>query len=221
MIAVSVMGGSHPALGIGNQDSVSILPNFICVTDGCSSTPHAEVGAQLFAHLARKLRMKNEDAFDAEKMKEDLFEEVLLPIFDDPISVIDHLLFTILMMNVTESHLEYHIQGDGYVILVDVENQFRYVEFDCNNVPNYYAYEFFEDVNEDLEPCQSGSYDKSAYCMAGLATDGLRFVLSNDAYRRAFESSVLQFDQRAIQQLFKQISHHEFSDDLTIGLLRW
>lgn len=47
----SCIGREHARVGRNNQDGLAVLPDVVVVTDGCSSQPQSEVGAQLGARF--------------------------------------------------------------------------------------------------------------------------------------------------------------------------
>ena len=51
MFAATHIGRDHLRIGRNNQDGVFTAPRVAVVTDGCSSQPHSEVGAQLGARF--------------------------------------------------------------------------------------------------------------------------------------------------------------------------
>lgn len=241
MLALSKMGSDHKAIGMNNQDYAVLIPEYkrAFLGDGCSSSPHPEVGLKLYAFLLQNRYI--EWPFDKtveERISYLAFNfytsllDCFPPRFENQ-ALQEFCLFTILFLSEFESDFSVDHIGDGFVILQTKDNKIEYVKLEDSVwdeekkefVTNYLATQFYNN-NSKFEKhfgFKTITFKKEEYKKTGLSSDGLRYLL-DDKYKKEkeeFESILLNEDWDDIKKrlkitLFVNMYPHIFKDDFSI-----
>lgn len=228
---VSKMGKYHVDSLTNCQDAGFESPTIKCLTDGCSEGRHSEVGAKLFCHI-----MENYDRFHREEaFKLDVVSTIklsfrylfhtfgCLPTADivSLQTIIDYMLFTVMVVQETENTFDVYSCGDGVIIKQLYDDTFEYNIIDQEGAPAFYAYNFIPtDQKKYLAKYQDGvaikvtSYPKTQYKAIGVASDGLEYVL-NTNIQEAFEAALRARRGAVIGRLLNKY-FHLIKDDITI-----
>jgi len=192
-MVLSVLGSSHKARGIKNQDSVLELEEgnkkVRIVCDGCTNIDikdpktfdltHSEIGSGLFLQLYSMI----EDPFDSESFIDNannIMKKMLSAVDYDVNNVTEKVInfinysycFTIVACFEEEDKFITYILGDGVII---VENKFdiiSFIEIKYGDCPPYLVYNFLPFQDEKLE-FERLEFDKSDVNNVGVASDGL------------------------------------------------
>jgi hypothetical protein len=201
-------GYNHTEDGSNCQDFVTDFGNIKLVLDGCSQSPHSEVGAKLFARFYNR-RQSIFDTF-----------QTLTNLFTDSKDIFNYLLFTVLVLKETETTFDVDICGDGYIIAQDYKDNIDFIKFDFGSAPPYFAYNYVDP--KILTDYQDGvliechSFKKSDYKAVGIASDGIRYIVDS-FYRNEFEDYLIKRNVAAIKRLINR-QHLDFKDDISIAI---
>ena len=207
---INKIGMEHLESGRNCQDYGFALPHACCVCDGCSEGKHTEVGAKLFCHFMSNPREAMPDAFD----------RIVNFLGKEPQTLKDYCSFTILRL--TEQKEKYLLTycGDGYMILQDHDGNITFEELSDGEYPKYYVYNYID--RKYLKYYQSGvsfsqkTYSKKKYAKAGIASDGLRYILNADEKLKREFTDCLKSGKELKTKLFINRNHKIFKDDVTI-----
>jgi hypothetical protein len=201
-------GYNHTEDGSNCQDFVTDFGNIKLVMDGCSGSPHSEVGAKLFAHFYGQYKNLY------------LTFSRLEEIFPDSKDVFNFLSFTALELKDLQNYFQVRICGDGYVITQDHNDKIDFVKFDFGAAPPYYAYNWVDPklltAYQDGVNFETYLYDKKDYKAVGIASDGIRFIIDS-FYRNEFEEYLIKRNASAIKRLINR-QHIDFKDDISIAI---
>lgn len=217
----SVIGRDHARVGRNNQDGVAVLPDVVVVTDGCSSQPQSEVGAQLGARflatwLAHHGRVDTETPARATEALTAFIGEAARSLGGDLAATLErYFLFTFLAaVRDGERALVFGL-GDGAVV-VDAD----VVRLDAGpeNAPPYCAYRL----------SASGSRPEAQLHFFGearsvaVATDGLDPLVRRDprALAQLVQDVALARNPLSLQRRLNVLAEAErFADDATLAVL--
>lgn len=215
MFSASHIGREHVRLGRNNQDGHFATPSVVVVTDGCSSQPNSEVGAQLGARfLGEWLSAQTSiDAATPERAMNAVCEwmkssAVALGGID---ALEKYFLFTVLAAVRRDDRTLVFGMGDGGVLIDD-----RLVRLDSgpDNAPLYCAYRLTSSKPPGVEVHHFASAGRVA-----VMTDGLNAL---DPVRlRALVSEVDPArNPLTLQRRLNVLSETErFGDDATLAVL--
>jgi Protein phosphatase 2C len=222
---INKIGYDHVISGLNNQDAGCENVNIKFVADGCGSTAHPEVGANLAAmyyknlcndeHLTTMIRWFNipETLWQGDQNK---IEKIL----------VDYYLFTTIVKYETLETFEIEHVGDGFIITLDHENKLNYINLDEGPAPTYFAYQFF-DPSHLLLPVtveiKRLAFSKEDFKAIGVATDGLRFIyeLKSRELFDEFENILkhcIETNNDLRLRLFINKHLETFKDDITIAI---
>lgn len=206
---INKIGYEHMESGRNCQDFgvVGEYSSYVC--DGCSEGEHSEVGAKLFCYLIQKYH----DVSGA-------FIGLVKMFFEEPKALKNYLCFTILRLSETASSFHVSHCGDGFVILQDHDGNITFEELSDGEYPKYYVYNYISE--EHLKHYKDGvdfsykEYSKDDYAKAGIASDGLRFILQADDDLKQEFIECLKSGKELKTKLFINRNHKIFKDDITI-----
>lgn len=191
----TVAGRMHQLAGRNNQDSFAwaTTPHGLVavVCDGCGSSPHSEVGAQLGARLvAKTLAVQLAQGGDA--TKGDFWQSARAVVLEtlgglagvlggNPVdAVADYLLFTAIGAVITPDRVCPFSSGDG---LIAVNGKATVLGPFPDNAPPYLAYALFDEAGDkyrfELQPALPAAELQSLV----LGTDGAAALLALEASR--------------------------------------
>lgn len=207
---INKVGYEHKESGINCQDyGFEETGNYI-VCDGCSEGKHSEVGAKIYCHLAGSCALDAEYAFCK-----------MIDLFGKNSSTLkNYLSFTILELSDTSDEWLIDYCGDGYIILQDNDGNITFNELTDGEYPKYYVYNYID--KECLKHYKEGvefghvEYGKDQYRKAGIASDGLRFILQADEDLKKEFIECLKSGRETKVKLFINRNHKIFKDDITI-----
>jgi hypothetical protein len=218
MSAATHIGRDHLRIGRNNQDGVFTSPRIAVVTDGCSSQPQSEVGAQLGARfLGHWLSSQTELTADLPRRATDaltayLYQSVLA-LGPEVESLLErYFLFTFLAaLRVGERSMVFGL-GDGAFL---VDDELVRIDSGADNAPPYCAYRL----------TASGSRPEAQLHFVGEAkrlavmTDGLHHLDPQRLLALA-NPEALSRNPLTLQRRLNVLAESErFSDDATIALL--
>jgi hypothetical protein len=198
------------------------------VLDGCGSTPHSEVGAQLFAQYFA--------AYGHEAIGspfEDAADYVMGILANDLIDSDrfrrNNLSFTILACMETETDFVVKYCGDGFMIAITKDGVVEATALDGSihredgEYPDYLGYNYIEDRESLLVEhrdqrvgFKTEVLSKELYANVGVATDGWRYVESLDAIEKVrWEESVLADKGKKLSIIINR-NLMKFKDDISI-----
>lgn len=208
-----------------NQDYCVSTENLAAVFDGCGSAEHSEVGAKRMGEAIRKNSRNITSKEELRNTISDVFYDILLEDLSDE-EFADKYLFTILVCIEKDDSYEVYNAGDGFIITIDSSDRIRYIQINNNilikngNAPQYIAYNYmFETLHIDHVFLRRRPFKKTDYKSVYVATDGLRFVLSDrfpKQERKAFEKALIDRDEQSIREILKRNSKKIF-DDIAIA----
>lgn len=217
----SCIGREHARVGRNNQDGLAVLPDVVVVTDGCSSQPQSEVGAQLGARfLATWLAHHGRVDLDTPR----LATEALTAWIADAARALGgeleptldtYFLFTFLAAVRSGARALVFGLGDG-AFVVDAE----VVRLDAGpeNAPPYCAYRLGA-TGSRPEP-QLHFYGEAR--SLAVCTDGLDPLVRREprALARLVAEPALARNPLSLQRRLNVLAEAErFSDDATLALL--
>jgi hypothetical protein len=189
----TVAGRMHQLSGRNNQDALAwaTTPKGLVavVCDGCGSSPHSEVGAQLGARLVAKT-LAVQLARGADPTKEDFWQAARTEVLEtlgglagvlggNPVdAVADYLLFTAIGAVITPEFARCFASGDG---LITVNGKATVIGPFPDNAPPYLAYALFDESGDkykfELQPPLPTAQLESLV----LGTDGAAALLDLEA----------------------------------------
>lgn len=173
---VTKIGMAHVDSGTNCQDASS-FNKYKVVADGCSSGRDSEVGAKLFVHM-----IQSESEISLISIN-NIFNRLSL-IFSDDESLERYMLFTFMIVHEDQDNYYVTYSGDGNIIY-QVEDLMDVITIDDgNNVPPYFAYNFWQDKSQlaqykDGVELKTRAFSKEIYSNIGVATDGLNHADAN------------------------------------------
>lgn len=216
MFAASHIGRDHLRVGRNNQDGVFTSPRVAVVTDGCSSQPQSEVGAQLGARfLGQWLSMQTELSADLPHRATDaltayLYQSVLALGPEVEPLLERYFLFTFLAAVRLGDRAMVFGLGDGAFL---VDDELVRIDSGPDNAPPYCAYRL----------TTSGSRPEAQLHFLGTAqrlavmTDGLHHLAPE---RVRSLTAALNPNPLTLQRRLNVLAETErFSDDATIALV--
>ena len=148
--AASCIGRNHAVAGKNNQDAYCIHTNELVtiavVCDGCSSSKHSEVGAQIGARLIVEIiarQISEFDRLDWHKIERELLEQLesiaqtLAGGHSLPLIIQEYFLFTVVGAVITAEETTIFSRGDGVIAL---NGQIKQLGPFPDNAPPYLAY---------------------------------------------------------------------------------
>jgi hypothetical protein len=218
MFAATHIGRDHLRIGRNNQDGVFTSSRVAVVTDGCSSQPQSEVGAQLGARfLGQWLSTQAELSADLPQRATDalsgyLYQSVLALGPEVEALLERYFLFTFLAaVRIGERGMIFGL-GDGAFL---VDDELVRIDSGPDNAPPYCAYRL----------TTSGSRPEAQLHFFGTAkrlavmTDGFAH-LEQPRLLGLMEESALHRNPLTLQRRLNVLAETErFTDDATIALL--
>ncbi|MFZ5446101.1 MAG: protein phosphatase 2C domain-containing protein [Myxococcota bacterium] len=218
MYSATHVGRDHQRVGRNNQDGVFATPSVVVVTDGCSSQPQSEVGAQLGARflgqwlgrqsLSAELPARAVDALcgfvyqAARSLEAEQLEEVLERYF----------LFTFLAAVKQGDRAILFGLGDGGFV---VDDEVVRLDAGADNAPPYAAYRLTA-IGARPEP-QLHFFGTAS--RLAVMTDGLN-PLEPPRLRALVETSGLSRNPLTLQRRLNVLAESErFADDATLAVL--
>lgn len=211
---VNKIGQQHLEIGMNCQDygfegNGFDGNNLKIVCDGCSEGLHTEVGAKTFCHLISN----GYSIYEA-------FTKLVEMFGQSNLSIKNFLCFTVLC--VFDSYGFFHTMncGDGYIITEDIEGNITFEELTDGEFPKYYSYNFCDPNTlkyyKDGVAFDCRKYCKDRYKNVGVASDGLRFILSaNEDLKSEFIELLRQKNAVKIKRFINR-NQKLFKDDITI-----
>ncbi len=209
-----------------NQDYCVSTDNLAVVLDGCGSGEHSEIGAQ---RMGEAIRKNSKEITSGRKLLSTIVK-VFRDIFREGVNAKefrDKYLFTLLVCIEKDENFEVHNAGDGYIITIDNNKNVKYIKINNNimveggNAPRYIAYDFIGGgMYKECAFLDIRFFPKSDYQSVYVATDGLRFILSDrfpKQERKAFEKALIDRDEQSIREILKRNSKMIY-DDIAIAL---
>lgn len=200
----SIIGTSHRRMKYKNQDASSVkeTENLIVgiVCDGCGSSAHSEVGAQLGARfIANKcIELFSKDSFDAKQLCREIVHYLhqftsisCVGSIDEFVD--DYLLFTIIGFVVKPITTHLFWAGDGVTI---VNDQVKII--DQANRPKYLAYNLLGDKT-DIE---HHKFNTKMIDRLLIGSDGVENIISNQG--KTFGNNV------AVSSINELFEHEQF-----------
>ncbi len=217
----SVIGREHARVARNNQDGLAVLPDVVVVTDGCSSQPQSEVGAQLGARfLATWLAHHGRVDADTPRAATEALTAWLLAAAEGLGSELEptldrYFLFTFLAaVRAGEQALVFGL-GDGALVVDDAV-----VRLDAGpeNAPPYCAYRL---GTGGTKPEPQLHFLGQARHLA-VCTDGLDPLVRRDphALARLVHDAALARNPLSLQRRLNVLAEAErFADDATLAVL--
>ena len=218
MFAASHIGRDHLRIGRNNQDGVFSSSRLAVVTDGCSSQPHSEVGAQLGArYLGQWLSSQTELTAELPHRATDALTaylyQAVLALGPDIEPILErYFLFTFLVaIRIADRGMIFGL-GDGAFL---VDDALVKIDSGADNAPPYCAYRL----------TNSGSRPEAKLHFLGPAG---RLAVMTDGFDRLAPSRLLELTSEealhrnplTLQRRLNVLAETErFTDDATIALL--
>ncbi len=218
MFAATHIGREHLRIGKNNQDGVFTSSRVGVVTDGCSSQPHSEVGAQLGARfLGQWLTSQAELTADLPHRATDaltgyLSQSVLALGPDVELILERYFLFTFLAaLRIGDRGMIFGL-GDGAFL---VDDELVKIDSGPENAPPYCAYRL---TNSGSRPEAQSHFLGPARRLA-VMTDGFDRLTSPRLLELTHEEA-LHRNPITFQRRLNVLAETErFTDDATIALL--
>lgn len=218
MFAATHIGREHARIGRNNQDGAFASSQAVVVTDGCSSSPHSEVGAQLGARfLGRWLTTQGELTEDLPRRATEALCAYVSQAAQALGSEVDWLmeryfLFTYLAaVRIDQRALLFGI-GDGAFL---VESELVRIDSGPENAPPYCAYRL---TSPGTQPEAQLHFSGPATQLA-VMTDGFH-QLEPKRLLSLVEREGLSRNPLTLQRRLNVLAQAErFTDDATIALL--
>jgi hypothetical protein len=223
-MVVLKIGSLHRDEGINCQDMVSEFGKFKVITDGCTACPHAEVGAKLFHYFIQRTLELDPKTPIADHVKQAM--DSILKNFDMVSDLLKYCLFTVMVMEETDTAYHVYNTGDGMTILVHHDNGVEYRGIDYENKPPYPAYEYVPEgfFNKGVPDTSlhCSVFSKDEYKMVGIASDGIKDIIKS-LYRGEFESYLINRKDGKICQLINRVNNNllpenQWHDDISIAI---
>ena len=216
MFAATHIGRDHLRIGRNNQDGVFTSSSVAVVTDGCSSQPQSEVGAQLGARFlgqwlaSQKELTPNLPARATDALTAYLYQTVLALGPDVEPLLERYFLFTFLAaIHLGDRGMIFGL-GDGAFL---VDDELVRIDSGPDNAPPYCAYRL---TNSGSRPEAQLHFVGPAKRLA-VMTDGLHHL---ERQRLLTLTSALTPNPLTLQRRLNVLAETErFTDDATIALL--
>lgn len=209
---INKIGADHLESGMNCQDfGREVTDNFAVICDGCSEGKHSEVGAKLFCQLSEA---------DMNLMDDTPMEKIVALLGNSSETVRDFMCFTVLYRLIFEDSFNVLNCGDGFIILEDNDGNITFEELTDGEYPKYLAYNYIDRTKlrqyQDGVEFECRTYDKAKYKNVGIASDGLRYILSADESLKEEFISCLKSHKSIKTKLFINRNKEIFRDDITI-----
>ena len=213
---INKIGQQHLEYGLNCQDAGLLKDKIKIVCDGCSEGKNSEVGAKLFCHFY--------DVFNFSKYGKKGINytfTILAPMFNQSSGTIkDYICFTILIVEETYDEFIVYYCGDGFIILQNKDGNINITELNDGEYPKYYAYNYTNKDSlkyyKDGVSIQEIHYSKSEYQNIGIASDGLRYIFTdNDVKEKVID--LLSNNKEIALKRFINKNQSIFKDDITIA----
>lgn len=204
---VNLCGNFHVQKNKNNQDYFFYNEKVKIAIDGCSlgdefDSSNTEVGAKLFSSLFSQINPKlRDDPKMFEKNVYYIFSK-LLNLFDSKFgetdkTKIEYLIkffsFTIIACFELDDGFIVKTMGDGYIIMINKDNQISYFKLDYDNSPPYYIYNCIQMDNlNDKISFETYRFSKEHFNNIGVSTDGISIFASEFALPK---SEILKIDK--------------------------
>lgn len=209
---INKIGADHVEAGLNCQDYGRVVsPNLSVICDGCSEGKHSEVGAKLYCHLLTE---------EADLINNTPMDAIVKMLGNSSETVRDFMCFTVLYRLEEQDRFSVLNCGDGFVILEDHNGHITLEELTDGEYPKYLAYNYLD--RSKLRQYQDGVefdirvYDKKKYKKVGIASDGLRFILSASDELKTEFINCLKSGKEVKTKLFINRNKALFKDDITI-----
>ncbi len=218
MFSATHVGRDHLRVGRNNQDGCFSAPSVVVVTDGCSSQPQSEVGAQLGARfLGQWLTTQRELTTDLPQRATDALSGFLyqstLALGPEVEAILErYFLFTYLAaMRVGARAMIFGLGDGGFC----VDDELVRIESGPDNAPPYCAYRL---TSQGSRPEPQLHYLGSAARLA-VMTDGLD-TLDPVRLRALIATAGLERNPLTLQRRLNVLAETErFTDDATLAVL--
>lgn len=218
-MVINKIGQQHIDYGTNCQDYGVEADGVKVVCDGCSEGKHSEVGAKTFCHLfVNDSRIVHDWSVYTMAAA---FGEMLGIYGQSATSIRDFLCFTILMVTESESDFTVTYCGDGFIVKERLDGSIEFEELSDGEYPKYFAYNFVD--KDSLKHYKDGvvfterTFSKMEYKNIGVASDGIRFAMSDPDILREFMEA-LQSGKESKVKRFINKNQRVFQDDTTIVL---
>ena len=214
---INKIGQQHLEYGLNCQDAGLIKNNIKIVCDGCSEGKHSEVGAKLFCHLYDVFNLDKDEMILAISKA----FSILAPLFNwNSETVKNYICFTILIVKETNDEFVVYYCGDGFVVVQKKDGDIDFIELNYGEYPKYYSYNYTKKENlkyyKDGVSIQELHYSKSEYNNIGIASDGLRYIFTdNDVKEKVID--LLSNNKEIALKRFINKNQSIFKDDITIA----
>jgi hypothetical protein len=219
MFAASHIGRDHQRVGRNNQDGVFSSARVVVVTDGCSSQPQSEVGAQLGARfLGQWLSAQPEVTTDLPQRATQALTAYLAraiePFGDDRAAVLERaFLFTFLAAAHDGQRALVFGVGDGAFLVDDA-----LVRLDAgeDNAPPYCAYR----LTGSSQPVEPQLHFIGAARRLAVMTDGLQPLAPTRVLALVDDVPGLRRNPLTLQRRLNVLADAErLADDATLALV--
>lgn len=206
---INKIGTHHLDRGMNCQDFGYDGNDIRIVCDGCSEGEHTEVGAKAFCYLSSL-------GYGIHQ----IFKKLMEMFGQSNSSIKNYLCFTILFEVETDKEFKISYCGDGFIILQNKSGEIIYDELTDGEFPKYFSYNYCE--ADSLKYYKNGveisekAYSKEEYMNVGVASDGLRFILSANEELRDEFTSLLKTGSATKIKRFINRNQKIFKDDITI-----
>lgn len=216
MSSATHIGRDHLRVGRNNQDGHYASSSVVVVTDGCSSQPNSEVGAQLGARFLGEW-LETQTSLDAETPQRAMnalctwMLESAKALGGDLRATLErYFLFTVLAAVRQGRRVLVFGMGDGGLVIDD--NVIR-LDSGPDNAPNYCAYRLFE------RPSDPELHFFGEDARVALMTDGLN-TLDPVRLRVLVNPEGLSRNPLTLQRRLNVLAETErFTDDATLAVL--
>ena len=209
-----------------NQDYCVSIDNLAAVFDGCGSGEHSEIGAKRMGEAIRKNSGNIVSSQNLMMTIYSTFNDIILEDLPDE-EFWNKYLFTMIVCIEKDDSFEVYNAGDGYIIAIDNYDKIMYIKINNNilvangNAPQYIAYNYMIGrLHRKYSRLEEKIFPKLDYQSVYVATDGLRFILSDrfpKQERKAFEKALIDRDEQSIREILKRNSKMIY-DDIAIAL---
>lgn len=219
MYSATHIGRDHQRVGRNNQDGAFAAPGVVVVTDGCSSQPQSEVGAQLGARFLGQWLARQEEVSPelprraTEALTAFLYQAALALDAEHLEAVLErYFLFTFLAaLRRGDRAILFGLGDGGFVVDDDVVR----LEAGPDNAPPYCAYRL---TAQGTRPEAQLHFLGQASRLA-VMTDGLQ-PLATDRVRALLEPDGLGRNPLTLQRRLNVLAESErFADDATLAVL--
>ena len=222
------IGKSHLDSAINKQDAGYADEHYKFVADGCGSSPHSEVGAQLMA-FSIGAHIRTGEALDLKIVSDEFFEQFDLDFIPKELHpeavgfIRDYLLFTTILSKEKDEYFQVQYVGDGFVIEVHKDDSITFHELGVGEqFVDFYGYNYLPrerlSIHKEIITVNLLAYPKTMYKNIGVATDGLRFLFKMPEELRNEFVKLLIAGKELPVKLFINRNFSYFQDDITIAL---